>query len=237
MKASASSAEARFGAKPPSSPTLVLWPASFSCLLQGVEDLRAHAQAFGEALGAGRQDHELLDVDRIVGVGAAVDDVHHRHRQDAGRDAADILVERQADRDGAGLGRGQDDAEDGVGAQAALVRRCRRASISGLVDAALVLGVDAGQGVEDLAVDGVDRLAGRPCRRSGPCRRRAVSTASWAPVEAPEGTAARPKAPSSSITSTSTVGLPRLSRISRATMSTISVMGAFEVRGSAGVGV
>src|SRR3954468_22317458 len=42
------------------------------------------------------------------------------------------------------------------------------------------------------------------------------STASWAPVEAPDGTAARPKEPSSRSTSTSTVGLPRLSRISRA---------------------
>ena len=30
MKASASSAEPRLGAKPPSSPTLVLWPAAFS---------------------------------------------------------------------------------------------------------------------------------------------------------------------------------------------------------------
>ncbi len=30
MKSSAASAEGRFGAKPPSSPTLVLWPASLS---------------------------------------------------------------------------------------------------------------------------------------------------------------------------------------------------------------
>src|SRR5437870_10000135 len=42
------------------------------------------------------------------------------------------------------------------------------------------------------------------------------STASRLPVEAPEGTAARPHAPESSWTSTSTVGLPRESRISRA---------------------
>src|SRR5436190_458970 len=39
------------------------------------------------------------------------------------------------------------------------------------------------------------------------------STASCAPVEAPEGTAARPNAPESRRTSTSTVGLPRESRI------------------------
>src|SRR5438128_5371901 len=42
------------------------------------------------------------------------------------------------------------------------------------------------------------------------------STASRLPVEAPEGTAARPHAPDSSWTSTSTVGYPRESRISRA---------------------
>src|SRR5689334_4597535 len=52
-----------------------------------------------------------------------------------------------------------------------------------------------------------------PPQRSPPSR---SSTASKAPVEAPLGTAARPNAPSSSSTSTSTVGLPRESRISRA---------------------
>src|SRR5688572_8011656 len=41
------------------------------------------------------------------------------------------------------------------------------------------------------------------------------SSASRSPVDAPDGTAARPNAPLSSVTSTSTVGLPRESRISR----------------------
>src|ERR1700728_706286 len=50
------------------------------------------------------------------------------------------------------------------------------------------------------------------------------STASRVPVEAPDGTAARPIEPSSSTTSTSTVGLPRLSRISRPTTFTIAVI-------------
>ena len=113
----------RLGAKPPSSPTLVLWPASFSAFFRAWKISAPMRRRFGEGLRAGRQDHELLDVDRIVGVGAAVDDVHHRHRQDAGRDAADVLVERQAGRHGAALADGQGDAEDGVGAQAALVRR------------------------------------------------------------------------------------------------------------------
>ena len=67
-----------------------------------------------------------------------------------------------------------------------------------------------------------------PYRDASPSR---FSTASCAPVEAPDGTAARPRDPSSRTTSTSTVGLPRLSRIWRARMSTISVMAKAPVCG------
>jgi hypothetical protein len=49
------------------------------------------------------------------------------------------------------------------------------------------------------------------------------SMASNSPVEAPEGTAARPKAPEASLTSTYTVGLPRESMISRAVMKAMDV--------------
>src|SRR5947209_18592935 len=51
--------------------------------------------------------------------------------------------------------------------------------------------------------------------------------ASREPVDAPEGTAARPMVPDSSSTSHSTVGLPRESRISRPTMSTIALIASF----------
>src|ERR1700679_3939724 len=47
--------------------------------------------------------------------------------------------------------------------------------------------------------------------------------ASCSPVEAPDGTAARPKAPEARVTSTSTVGLPRESMISRAVMEAMEV--------------
>jgi hypothetical protein len=49
-------------------------------LLQRVEDLRAVAQRLAQRRRADRQDHEFLDVEAVVGVRAAVDDVHHRHR-------------------------------------------------------------------------------------------------------------------------------------------------------------
>src|ERR1700677_1071591 len=47
--------------------------------------------------------------------------------------------------------------------------------------------------------------------------------ASCSPVEAPDGTAARPNAPEASLTSTSTVGLPRESMISRAVTDAMDV--------------
>ena len=46
-----------------------------------VEDLGAGAQSLGEARRAKRHHHELLKVHAAVGVGSAVEDVHHRHRQ------------------------------------------------------------------------------------------------------------------------------------------------------------
>src|SRR6476646_8305522 len=51
-----------------------------------------------------------------------------------------------------------------------------------------------------------------PYRAASPSR---SSSASRSPVDAPDGTAARPNAPPSRVTSTSTVGFPRESRISR----------------------
>src|SRR5262245_3258790 len=47
--------------------------------------------------------------------------------------------------------------------------------------------------------------------------------ASCSPVDAPDGTAARPSAPEARRTSTSTVGLPRESMISRAVMAVMVV--------------
>ena len=58
-------------------------------------DLGAHAQRFIERARADRRDHELLDVDVGVGVCAAVEDVHHRHRQQVRVRPADIAEQRE----------------------------------------------------------------------------------------------------------------------------------------------
>ena len=139
----------------------------------------------------------------------------------ARRGAADIAIERRVVGGGRRLGDGQRHAEDRVGAEPAFVGRAVERD-QGLVDLGLRLGVHAAERVEDLAVDARPPCA-RPCRRSAPCRRRAAR-----PLRAPgrgarrNGGAARE--PSSRMTSTSTVGLPRLSRISRPIMSVMAVM-------------
>ncbi len=53
----------------------------------------SHAQSLLETHGAYRRNHELLDVDVVVGVLAPVQDVHHRHRQYVGVDSPKVLIE------------------------------------------------------------------------------------------------------------------------------------------------
>jgi hypothetical protein len=152
IRSSAASADSRFGAKPPSSPRPVLRPRPFQHRLERVEGLRAPAQRLGEGLRADRRDHELLDVDRIVGVRAAVDDVHHRHRQQVRVRAAEVAEQRQRGRLGGGLGDRERDAEDRVGAEPALVRGAVQV-LELLVDQPLLVRVEADQRRADLVED------------------------------------------------------------------------------------
>ena len=161
-------------------------PAVVEHLLQRVVRLGAPAQRLAEARRADRHDHELLQVDRVVGVGAAVDDVHHRHRQHVRVRPADVAVQRQVELVGRGLGDGEADAEDRVRAEAGLVvgaveldrARCRSSRCSSASKPSSSVG--------DLAVDEADRGARRPCRGSASPPSRS-STASCSPVDAPDG--------------------------------------------------
>ncbi|MBA7695625.1 hypothetical protein ES703_104257 [subsurface metagenome] len=90
--------------------------------LQLVKRLHPHLQGFGEGAGPDREDHELLDIHVVVGMLAAIDDIHHGDRQGIlFRLPGEVGVERQAGGIGGGVGDGQGDPQDGVGAQAALV--------------------------------------------------------------------------------------------------------------------
>ncbi len=68
----------------------------FQDAFQGMVNFHVHAKAFAEALRSYRHDHEFLDVNVVVRMGAAVEDVHHGNRQFMGIGAAQILIQRQA---------------------------------------------------------------------------------------------------------------------------------------------
>ena len=119
--------------------------------LQGVEDLSAAAQSLAEGRSGDRHDHELLDLHVVGGVSAAVEDVHHGNRQLLGVNAADIVVQSHAQGLGSSLGASQGSAQNGVGAQTALVGGAVQLD-HGLVDGDLVQNVHADQALSDLGV-------------------------------------------------------------------------------------
>jgi hypothetical protein len=53
-------------------------------VFQGVEHLGAHSQRFPEAWGAVGNQHELLKIQAVRGMGTAIDHVHQWHRQEIG---------------------------------------------------------------------------------------------------------------------------------------------------------
>ena len=205
------------GAKPPSSPTAGVVAGALQRVLQRMEDFGAHAHGFGDARGADRHDHEFLEVDRIVGMHAAIDDVHHRHGQQRRARAADITIERRSPRASASaLAAASDTPRMALAPSRFLFsvpsRSRRRWSSPRWSAASKPVSAFA-----DLAVDRLDRL---------PHALAAVALAAVAElmrlVRAGRGAGRAPRrgrdGRPSSTTSTSTVGLPRLSRISRPTM-------------------
>ena len=111
-------------------------------------------QRLAEGGEAGRHDHELLEVDVRIGVGAAVEDVHQRHRQHrvgAAREGGEVGEQRHAARLRHGAGERHRDAQDGVGAESRLVRRAVELD-EPAVDRGLV-GLAADERAGDLAVD------------------------------------------------------------------------------------
>jgi hypothetical protein len=128
---------------------------------QVVEDLGSDAEGVGEAFGAGRYDHEFLQVESILRMGAPVEDVHERHRQDARVGAAEPAEQGLTGLRGCRLRRGQGAAENCIGAEPALRRRAVELD-EDPVDLALIGRVDPGERLRDLTVDVGDRLQHSP---------------------------------------------------------------------------
>ena len=120
-------------------------------------DLNASAQSLGVGVEAVRGDHVLLNVGGEVSVSATVHDVHVRDRQDVAVGAADVAVQRQAGGLGGSVQSSQGDAQDGVGAQLALVRGAVELDHQ-VVQSALVSSVHADDLRSDDLVHGLDRV-------------------------------------------------------------------------------
>lgn len=75
-----------------------------------MEDGEAHVQGIFEGVSAFWDDHEFLDIDGGVGMGAAVDDVDHGDGEYFCIDAADVFVEGEVESGCGGVGGGEGDA-------------------------------------------------------------------------------------------------------------------------------
>jgi hypothetical protein len=126
-------------------------------LLQRVKDLGAATQCFAERILTHRQDHELLEVEAVVGVFATVDDVHHRHRHLHRPGTTKIAVERQAGFLGRRLGHRHRNREHGVGTETRLVVGAVEMN-QRLIDERLFLGIEANDRLGNLGVHILDGL-------------------------------------------------------------------------------
>ena len=91
--------------------------------LQGMEYLRRPSEPFAEGRCARRHNHEFLRVHGVRGMGAAVQNIHHRHRQMVAGKPAQETIERNILRQRSRLGRSQRHRQDGIGAQNGLIFR------------------------------------------------------------------------------------------------------------------
>ena len=86
-----------------------------------MKNFSAVAQRFPEIGRTYRNDHELLQVEVVVGVRTTVHHIHHRHRHLIRTHAAKVAVQRQTRFFGCRPGHGHGDRQHGIGAQAGFV--------------------------------------------------------------------------------------------------------------------
>jgi hypothetical protein len=122
-----------------------------------MENFGSHAHAVRERPGTYGHNHELLKIDRIISMRAAVDDVHHGQGQHAGSDPSHVTPERQSDCVRRRLRTGEADAENGVSPKPALVVAAIDLT-NKAVGCDLVESITAAQCLGDFAVHGCNRV-------------------------------------------------------------------------------
>ena len=123
-----------------------------------MEHFDAGPQGLVERIEAERDDHELLDVDRVVRVAAAVDDVHHRDRKPVRPDSADVAKQRQEAGAGRRVRTSERTGQDGVGPQVRFVLGAVGLDHR-MIDRRLVGHVEVDQRLGERFIDVLDGLA------------------------------------------------------------------------------
>ena len=122
---------------------------------QVMEHFRTHAYCFFQGRRANRLNHEFLDVDVVVSVLTAVDDVHHRNRHGVFARSAvqfsDVRVQRQAFGRSSCFGVRQRNGQDSVRTEVRFVFSTVQVDHD-LVDASLIFSIFAQDCLSDRAV-------------------------------------------------------------------------------------
>ena len=126
-------------------------------LLQRVINFGAPTQALGKRFSANRHNHEFLEVNVVVSMHAAVENVHHGRRQHMGIRTANVAIQRQLARLGSSTCASERSAQNGVRTQVALVRSTVDVNHFG-VDSALVASVHADNGFGNFLIHMGDGL-------------------------------------------------------------------------------
>ena len=129
----------------------------FECM----KNLCTIAQCFPKIGRTHRDDHELLQVEVVVGMRAAVNHIHHRHWHLHGAHAAEIAVQGQTGFFRGGARYGHRYGEHGIGPQAAFVFGAIEIDQS-FVQKGLLRGIQAEHRLRNFGVDVLHRLEHAP---------------------------------------------------------------------------
>ncbi|CCK08265.1 phosphopyruvate hydratase [Cronobacter sakazakii 696] len=134
---------------------------AFQHFRQVMENFRTHADGFFNAGSANRLDHEFLDINVVVSVLAAVDDVHHRNRhREFARSAvqfSDVLVQRHAFGSSSSFSVSQRNGQNGVCTEVRFVFSTVQIDHD-LVDTSLIFSIFANDSLSDRAVNRANRF-------------------------------------------------------------------------------
>ena len=124
----------------------------FEVFLQGVENFRTHADSFTNRRRADRHNHKFLEVNRVVSVLTAVNNVHHRHRQNVSHCTAEITIKREFAFFSLSLSHSHRNGENGISTEVTFVFSAVEFN-HGFINIDLVIGIQTGQSVINFIIN------------------------------------------------------------------------------------